>query len=653
MSRAFQSDFKDKKASKEPHKASGKPLGHSNAGGGIMASGYNPILGTFLTLQTSSVSSAPPLHGNGRFQNIDETENHSGKSFGNGVEYDSVSNNGSLSGESEEHKEKTSPPPLRLEAVPGADNGKREKIRQKNERKHQRQKEKRAQELHERCSGYLMSRKLEALAQQLVAMGFSSERATMALILNEGRVEESVAWLFEGVEETDKQREHNLDARNNLKIDITKELARIADMEIMYKCSKQEVERAIVACEGDLEKAEETLRVQKQEPPFTPFKPEETGDPTASHGKLPLAMSQNLIRAQTKRASSNTGQLKEDEKDFNYTKIVDTVGSSVDSGSKKMQSLKRIQPKLEWEKPQQSAGQPEKWWPSSRSNPSVSYSLASPLHVSPSPAMTETRYVAVGNELKNLQLGSVKEPVIVMQRPQSINPRQMPATCVSISPSGTAAGWYPPVETMKANGLMPQISSSRKLTPNNANTNQLFSQLHYLHQQQIVSSTGSLESLGTSRGSNMLNRRTGASSTLAAASSLGLFSGSGSNGSSWSSSPVDWNTSGSMTQSDYTNIDWSVDGGPSMPRPTGNLRGTSSFTQTTESRTYASYNSAQNIGASTRPVLSNKNGVSVRGLPDGIASNEAAVGSSREWTSPFEEEDLFSLPRQFVYSPPL
>ena len=44
--------------------------------------------------------------------------------------------------------------------------------------------------------GYLMSTKLEALAQQLVAMEFSSECATNALILNEGRVEESVLWLF-------------------------------------------------------------------------------------------------------------------------------------------------------------------------------------------------------------------------------------------------------------------------------------------------------------------------------------------------------------------------------------------------------------------------------------------------------------------------
>ncbi|KAL2510947.1 Ubiquitin-associated/translation elongation factor EF1B protein [Abeliophyllum distichum] len=169
MSPASRSKSKDKKASKEPPKASPKPSGHANATGGVPASGYNPVLGTFHTFETASVSFAGPLHVNGRFRNIDETDDQSGNSFGTGVEYDSVSNNGSWS----------------------------DKIRQKNERKHQRQKERRAQELHERCSGYLMSRKLEKLAQQLVAMGFSQERATMALILNEGRVEESVAWLFE------------------------------------------------------------------------------------------------------------------------------------------------------------------------------------------------------------------------------------------------------------------------------------------------------------------------------------------------------------------------------------------------------------------------------------------------------------------------
>lgn len=40
------------------------------------------------------------------------------------VEYDYVSNNGIWSGESEDHKEKTSNPHVRLELVPGDDNDK-------------------------------------------------------------------------------------------------------------------------------------------------------------------------------------------------------------------------------------------------------------------------------------------------------------------------------------------------------------------------------------------------------------------------------------------------------------------------------------------------------------------------------------------------
>ncbi|KAA8537370.1 hypothetical protein F0562_026943 [Nyssa sinensis] len=202
----------------EQQKASSKLTGSTNTGNGSPASAYNPISGTFHTLDTAPMSSYTPLHNNGRFRNIEETDEHSGSSQGTAPEYDSVSNNGSCSGESEDHKEKTAGTPPRQETIPGSDNDKREKIRQKNERKHQRQRERRAQELHERCSGYLMSRKLEALSQQLMAMGFSAERATLALMLNEGRVEESVSWLFEGSEEAQKK---DLGSGVNLKIDIS------------------------------------------------------------------------------------------------------------------------------------------------------------------------------------------------------------------------------------------------------------------------------------------------------------------------------------------------------------------------------------------------------------------------------------------------
>ncbi|CAI9781337.1 unnamed protein product [Fraxinus pennsylvanica] len=649
MSPASRSKSKDKKAGKEPPKGFTKPSGHVNAPGGVPASGYNPVLGTFQTFETAPVSYTGMLHLNGRFQNIDDTDDHSGNAFGAGVEYDSVSNTGSWSGESEDLKEKMSHPPQHQESVPGADNDKRDKIRQKNERKHQRQKERRAQELHERCSGYLMSRKLEKLAQQLVGMGFSLERATMALILNEGRVEESVAWLFE-VGEEDKHREKNLDGGGNLKIDISEELACITDMEIRYKASKQDVERVVVACEGDLEKAEETLQSQKQELPTASSKMEETSDPpTVGNGYLSIANNQNAMRAQEKPASSNTIQQKRDEKDFNYIKVPETVGSSVESGTKNVQSLKKMQPKMEWTKPQQIAVPAEKRWPSSGSNTSMPYSLASPLQASPPSTKAEAHYAA-GNEVKKLQLGSVREPIIVMQRPQSMNAKHVHTPSVSSSPPGTAVGWYPTsAGTMNPNGLVPPVTVTRGLSHEGVSSNPLYNQLHYQPQEQFVSSSSAMDSRGAIRGNSLWNNA-GTSLKLFAASSLGLFSGLGTNGASGSSSPVDWNTGNSMSQLDYTNIDWSLDRGSRL-RPGELWSGTNSSMQN-NTRSYGSF--AYGLGISTkRPVLSNGNGASIPGLQNGITTSETTASVSRDWTSPFEEKDLFSLPRQFVFSPSL
>ncbi|KAK4375567.1 hypothetical protein RND71_006244 [Anisodus tanguticus] len=623
MSPAAKSNSKDKKVSKEPPKVASKPSS-ANAGAGVPTSGYNPLLGTFHTLDTAPVTSNASLHVNGRFKNIDETDDLSGHSLGAGGEYEAVSNNGSWSGESEDHKEKTSNLPLRQETLLGADNDKREKIRQKNEKKHQRQKERRAQELHEKCSGYVMSRKLEALAQQLVAMGFSLERATMALILNEGRVEESVAWLLEGGEEANKDKEHNLDTGGTLKIDISEELARIAQMEIRYKCSKQDVERAVVACEGDLEKAEEMLRSQKQEPPLT----------------IPA---------------------KRDDKDFNYTKVAVAAGPSMDPGSKSIPLLKRVQSKLDWAKAPQVSVPVDKRWPNAGSNPSVSYSLASSLQVSPPPAKTEgLHYVAVGNELKNLQIGTVREPVMVMQRPLSVNAMQTLTSNVSSSPPGTAALWYPNniVETVTPNGMISHFPGTRSLSSSGVSTDQLYNQLHYQqHQQQpeqFVSSNGPLESPGASRG-NGLWSRTGASQaqSIHPASSLGLFSGLGTYSTYGGSSPVDWNTGGgTMVKLDYNNIDWSLN--PSSSSRVGGMWPTTNSFFQNSARRYDSFTPGLAVNSTVRPVLGRGVGVlPIPGSQDEASAAETSASGSREWTSPFEEKDLFSLPRQFVSSPSL
>ena len=666
MSPASRSKSKDKRAGKEPQKASSKQLAPSSTGSGAPTSGYNPHLGTFHTLETASLSSASTLQGNGRFQNIDDTDENSSVLPGTGFEYDAISNNDSWSGESEDHKEKTSNPTGKQGAIPGADNDKREKIRMKNERKHQRQKEKRAQELHERCNGYLMSRKLEVLAQQLVNMGFSSDRATMALILNEGKVEESVAWLFDGSEEADQHKGQNLDGGSNLKIDITEELAKMAEMEIKYYCSKQDVERAVVGGEGDLEKAAEALRAQRHDPPAAAPKPEATGDPPnmMNNGGASVAVTPNLLlrTAQSKpNSSSSIPTRRREEKDFNYTKTAVGVPASLETGSKNVQPVKRIQPKLDWAKQQQIAKPADKRWPGSGSgsNPSVSYSLSSSLHVSAPPPLpnAETRYVAVGNEPKILQPGSLREPVIVMQRPQStINAKQVPAATSINSSSGTTAGWYPnTVEVMKSSGLLSNSITTRSLSPNNISANQLYHhhlhphQHHHHHQPQLVSSSSPVVPQGNDSWSKMST-----SPTLSAASSLGLFSWLGSSNLASSSASVDWSSSGSMNhQFDYTSIDWSLDRNlPLSTKSSGMWQGLSYLNNPT-TPLYDSRISEMGVKptmGSTQP--SNGNMVSNALLKDGgIASAETSAASSREWTSPFEGNDLFSLPRQFVSSP--
>ncbi|KAG4906676.1 hypothetical protein AAZX31_20G041200 [Glycine max] len=649
MSPASKSKSKDKKAVKEAQKSSAKSSGSGNAVAGVPASAYNPLLGTFHTLETSPTSTSQ-VNSNGRFRNIDETDEHPAGSVVAGVEYDSVSNNGSWSGESEDHKDKAaSNPPARLEAVPGADNDKREKIRQKNEKKHQRQKERRAQELHDRCTGYIMSRKLEALAQQLVAMGFSHERATVALILNEGRVEESVAWLFEGGEEADNHKETNIGG-GNLKIDISEELARIADLEIRYNCSKQEVERAVVACEGDLDKAAESLRELKLDRPSGPPKPEEIGDLPSLTNKQSEAVNQNA-RTQTKPILS-PNQPKKDEKDFNYAKQAVMLGGSTESSNRLVQPLKRILPKSEWAKPQQAAVPADKRWPGAGSNPSVSFSLASPLQVSSTPAKTEASYMAVGGDYKNLQPGATREPVIVMQRPQTVNAKQIPAASMSSSPPGVAASWYPTnsVEVMRSNGFMSHPPSTRSLSSNYFSSNQLYHQLQCQPPQQFVAgNSSSVDLQATNQGNNLWNR-TSASPTLAAASSLGLFSGLGSAATSGATSPVDWSTGGTM-QFDYTNIDWSLDRGLSPPRSNALLFGLSPFTKSS-STLYGSNASGTVAQQAIRSLPSNGSMVPLPGLQEGGVSSAEPSGS-RDWSSPFEGKDLFSLPRQFVSSPSL
>ncbi|KAK3228674.1 hypothetical protein Dsin_000555 [Dipteronia sinensis] len=611
---------------KEQQKATIKPsAGSTNTGNGTPASAYNPISRTFHALDTSSTASSPPYYDNGRFRNIDDTEEHSSP-HGTVSEYDSISNNGSCSGDSEDTKEKSANS-IQQEPIPGSDNDRREKIRLKNEKKHQRQKEKRTQELHERCCGYLMSRKLEALSQQLVSMGFSSERATLALMLNEGRVEESVNWLFEVSEEVNN-KDNKLESGGNLKIDITDELACISAMEVRYRCSKQEIERVVVNCEGDLDKAEDTIKVRKEDRPASPPKPEDISD------------TKILMKPQEKLAASVTIQ-QGNERDFNYTKaaaIVPPIYS--EPGSRNLQPQVTNQPKH----------LADKRWAFSGSSPSVSVSVAAPMQIS-TPSKVEARHAVVSNEGKNIQHGLVREPVTLIQRPQAINAKQIPASCVTASPS-VNSGWHPKsipaVENARPNGKV--LQNTKGVGTEYLSSEQFYRQgpykeIPYMYKpldSKSVGLGGSWSTMGTSPSLTTPGPRGSwttmgmSSPSLAVPSSLGLFASWGSTGTLGSSSHVDWNTGGLIPECDYTNIDWTLDTSLSSSRTSGLWLGLSTL-----------------LRNSSGMRMSNANGTAyMSGLQDnGIVTETSSSAGLREWTSPFAEKDIFSVPRQFVTSP--
>eukprot|EP01018_Ginkgo_biloba_P034956 Gb_35829 [translate_table: standard] len=701
MSPAAKSKSKEKSAGRD-QKASSK---HATTNGGTSASAYNPVSGTFHMLDSVTVYSGGSVH-NGRFRNIDDIEDNSG-SFGTNTDYDSVSNNGSCSGESEDQKERNGT--VRLETPPGlvGGNDRRDKIRHKNEKKHQRQKEKRAQELRDRCTGYLMSRKLEALSQQLVAMGFSPERATMALILNEGRVEESVAWLLEGGEGQVKEDQNT---GGNLKIDISEELAHIAGMEIRYKCPRAEVERTVVGCEGDLEKAAELLRNREQD--MSPSKIEDNNTTLGTKVARDMPVNSNrqpVIPAQAASRRTNSGQVKNmsttqashhsrrEDKDFNYAKgrqatQATSSGVAVSEGTlKNIQSLRRVQAKGEWQRPPSPAEKKVPIpvpWPPSTSTPSVSYSLTNTVQggTSSKTPPAEIRNRTVGLECKTVQVAS-REPVVVMQRPQSSYTTQLPVTSVGVPPTSPStiisSGWNGSYIDSSAPFSFQCNNRSTgaehlkgvtggKVSAGNPTNGIAEVQGHY---QPYLSSPMDLVGAGWNAGktgfgpsetplpsSSLLSPLT---SSCSVPSSIGLFTG-------WSSgltgSSVDWNM-GPKVHCDYTNIDWSVAASPSSPSESGSIGFSRSFTSMVKlGENVNTEGSSQHISGASSPSSENSGsydiwlGSKVRGSSSGIGLQEKTVNESgsatssfgvHEWTSPFAGKDLFSLPRQLVPSPSL
>ncbi|XP_072997315.1 uncharacterized protein [Typha latifolia] len=633
MPPASKSKSKDKtaaRAAKEQPKDSLKPsLPPANGAEGVPASAYNPISGTF---HTTEASAAPfvMVQNNGRFRMIDEPDESSAGSLGTTGDFDSASNNDSCSGESEDQKEKTTNTAQRVECIPGCDTDKRDKIRQKNERKHQRQKEKRAQELHDRCTGYLMSRKLEVLAEQLVGMGFTSEQATMALIQNEGNLEESVAWLFEVGEDNKKQIAANLEFGANLKINITDELAKIADLEVKFKFTKQEVERAVVACEGDLTKAEQTLKAQKQELAAAPSNLQASGD--QSTNKVVISAQIPTAKAQVKGVTSiGTQQQRRDERDVDNTRSLVNGAVSQETANKNL--LRRIHQLKTDLGGQVAAPLDLKRWSTQISNTSGSYSL-SPSQAAIPPTKSDARYIMAGNDAKtNMKGGALREPVIVMQRPQSINAnKSLPSTSLGMSVSPPASsGWY-------FNGMPGMVVSEalghglHHVGLNGSATQQFIPQRYF--QSVALNPTEP----ASSRWGGSWNSGATPPSSLAMPSSLGLFTGWGSSSGSSSSSPVDWSSGGS-TPCDYTSIDWSLD--MTLLKPS-----------VKSERLLDTWSTMFMGGKIATPA--DGNGVYMGGFRgSSLVTDSSSLAGSHEWTSPFAANDLLGASRKFVTSPSL
>jgi len=622
------------RSGKEQQKTSPKTSVSPTHGSGIPASPQNPILGTFQTPEASLVASSIRVHDTSHFLKVDDADEHSSSPQGTMSECDSVSISGSCSGESEESKEKVAVTnsSTRPDSVPGCDSDRREKIRLKNERKHQRQRERRAQELHDRCRGYLLSRKLESLAQQLVTMGFSLERATLALMLNDGKLEQSVSWLFEANEEQSQAKDTtSLVSEGNLKIDITDELAQISALEAKYNCSKQEVERAIIASEGDLQKAENTLKTHKQEYPRTQPKSEDS-----------VQNNNTLVRSQGLPAEPVSMQQRGSESDFNhYNKEGGSESMFPDLETGNVQSLQPNHPNVTTER---------RWSGVPGSSPSSAMLAMSPSMqaVSPLVKMEAGMPIGVANEGRMIQQGLGREPVM-MQHPQFTNAKQSSMVSLNSFPSG-AAGWYvnsiPGVENVRSNGKLLQTQSVRSVSPNHL---EQFCQAPYKEYSHFFGPAdyssagvgGFCKPMGASsapppsippprhQGSWSMNAP---SPALAVPTSLGLFSGHQNAARTFSShSHMDWNTGGLMPEFDYTSIDWSLNVASSSGGP---CLGISSLLR----------NSYGNRRSS--PCMSGLQNV---GMPRETSSSSGL----REWTTPFAGKDLFSVPRQFVTSPPM
>ena len=645
------------------------------------ASAYNPLSGTFHTLDSTSTETGVGYL-NGRFKSI--VEDDDGASWNGGTtELECMSNNGSCSGESEDLKERHASGKAGFNGgiVGGAD--KREKVRGKNERKHQRQKERRAQELRDKCTGYLMSRKLESLSQQLVAMGFSQERATMALIFNDGRVEQSVAWLLEGGE---SQVQEDWNAGTNPKIDISEELGRIHEIENKYKFSRPEIERAIVSCEGDLNKALESLRTQCQSSSPTPdegSKPQSgpkdsiRSEPHAAAAAAAVLHSQGGNPSRTNGILQQAYQLRRDERlTIQSAKPKAQTSSTIASTSPEALSkdtshtAKVLNPVTDFPNPvlpserrgyAQGARIPLA--PTGFSPPYTSHFPPVPKHdsgivfgdpkLTNAPTMTSILTTASKDPIHSRQFVQTSIPTVapsnnipVMSSTPAFSPSSWGHSLVDIgSPHGVLYA------NPSQNDVIAKVVNARKKSTETFETGRAEMQSHYNAMGSIQlehpasHQRGSSSWIGNGMTSNESSPRHSQSS---AAPTYGLFTGWGSG---LSHSSVDWST-GPMPNFDYRNIDWSMN---ASPTPTIHhhrvSRSLNSFTLQERERQY--WNKGEERGFQ-RESLTNQMGVWKVGSSSASQENTSggSGNTSHEWTSPFAGKDLFNLP-QAVPSPSL
>ncbi|XP_020595029.1 uncharacterized protein LOC110035131 [Phalaenopsis equestris] len=475
-------------------------------------------------------------------------------------------------------------------------------------------------------------------------MGFPTDRAKMALIINEGRMEESVAWLLhEGEEDNKQQVLVNLEDKSHIKVDISDELARLAELEVKHKCTKQDVERAVVACEGDLLKADDSLRLQKQAASAATLKSDEFVDSNGLNNKISAPNNPVLMRNPVKGATSSSmiiQQQRRDEKDLNYRTMVTSNLPQEYVNRNPQQAFKKMQLKPnDWSRVQ-SLAIDKRLLAMTGGAPSVSYPpLVSPVQPSGPPLKSELQFPApMGHEIQtDFQAGTLREPsFIVMRRPKQQN---LPSSIgLSMSPPAST-GWHPNASPSLDFFTAANGGSTHNFAGMGSTGSSL--QQFYTQSNPYTVSSGPADLSAATGWSNQSWNSSGTTSLLAMPSSLGLFTALSSSGPA-SSSQNDWSNGSSAAHRDYASIDWSLD--VTSLRP---------LKDNVESDSWATMFMEGNTAA--RPHMNVGGGVYVPGLQEGggFMADPSGTSSSHEWTNPFEGSDLFRAPRQYVTSPSL